>query len=571
MARLRATDVLLPAAVGLWALAVSLTRPTALLPWGLLPDLPVTFFLGIALLVVSAGLELGRHEQSRLRMAAHAVVLVVMLYGTAPLVYSQGRYAWLYKTVGVVQYVNAHGQLDAHIDIYQNWPGFFALAAWFGKVAGVGSPLAYAKWAQLVFELAALPLLYLAYDALKLTTRQRWSALLLYPAANWIGQDYFSPQALGTLLSLGIMAMALRWLARPAARTGPWPRVAIYAGLLLAYFVLTFTHELSPYILAIQLGTLAVARLLRPRWLPVLLGAIAIGYLLPRLEFVNSHFGLFSSIGNFFSNIQPPSHSTTAYPLSQQVIERCAEVLSLGMWVLAALGAWLRRRSGSAIRVLVPLAFSPVVVLAAGGYGNEGILRVFLFSLPWSAALAAAAVAPAGETSGGSHRRATWLHAGALRVPVTLAVTVALFLPAFFGDDSFNSETPTEVAAVTSFLDNAQPGPVYCAIGNAAPVADTARYNQFPLITVFGSGGIAGVAPASPGIADILASAAAGVTHGSQPAYVLITPSMLAYAQAYGVPPPEGLTVLRESLARSPRWKLLVDRAGTVIYQLRAT
>ena len=91
------------------------------------------------------------------------------------------------KTIGVVQYVNANGKLNPTIDIYQNWPGFFAFAAWFGKVAGVASPLAYARWAQLVFELAALPLLYLAYDALSLTARQRWLALLLYTGTNWIG------------------------------------------------------------------------------------------------------------------------------------------------------------------------------------------------------------------------------------------------------------------------------------------------------------------------------------------------------------------------------------------------
>ena len=45
-----------------------------------------------------------------------------MLYGTAPLVYSQGRYSWLYKTIGVVRYVNANGRLNPAIDIYQNCP-----------------------------------------------------------------------------------------------------------------------------------------------------------------------------------------------------------------------------------------------------------------------------------------------------------------------------------------------------------------------------------------------------------------------------------------------------------------
>ena len=154
-------DLLLPGSLALWALGVSRTNTANVGDYGLPPLLPPVFYAGVALLVVSASIELTRNRMSTWRMAFHATALVVMLYGTAPLVYQEGRYGWLYKTIGVVQYVNAHGQLNPQIDIYQNWPGFFALAGWFDKVAGVGSPLAYAKWAQLVFELAALPLLYL--------------------------------------------------------------------------------------------------------------------------------------------------------------------------------------------------------------------------------------------------------------------------------------------------------------------------------------------------------------------------------------------------------------------------
>ena len=217
------SDVALPVSIVLWVIGVSRTNTTTLGPFGLPAQLPVIFYAGVALLVLSAVVELTIDNPSRWRMALHAIGLVVMLYGTGALVYPEGRYSWLYKTIGVVQYVNAHGQLNSTIDIYQNWPGFFALAAWFGKVAGVSSPLAYARWAQVVFELAALPLLYLIYDALSLTFRQRWMALLLYSAANWIGQDYLSPQGLGTVLSLGIMALTMHWLYT-GNRAPPAPR-----------------------------------------------------------------------------------------------------------------------------------------------------------------------------------------------------------------------------------------------------------------------------------------------------------------------------------------------------------
>jgi len=246
------------------------------------------------------------------------------------------------------------------------------------------------------------------------------------------------------------------------------------------------------------------------------------------------------------------------------VIQHCAQALSLGMWALALAGAWLRR-SDPAVRALAPLAFSAFVVLAAGGYGNEGILRVYLFSLPWSAALAAMALVPAADRRGHIGRGTL---ATSLATPLALAVVLGLFLTAFFGDDSFNVMPRAEVASVTAFLEHAPPGPLYCAVANAAPVADTARYDQFPLIAIFGSGGVAGTAVAGPGIAGTLADQSRSLTHGTSPAYVLVTPTMLAYAHAYGVPPPHGFAVLLGSLARSPRWKLLLDRAGTVIYEL---
>ena len=406
----------------MWALGVKRTQRNGPGTVWATTVLPIVFYAGLALLVVSAGTELARRRPSVWRMSMHAVALVVMLYGTAPLVYPEGRYSWLYKTIGVVQYVNAHGQLNRHIDIYQNWPGFFALAAWFGKVAGVASPLAYAKWAQLVFELAALPLLYLIYDALSLTVRQRWLALLLYSASNWIGQDYFSPQALGTLLSLGIMAIALRWLyvgnsrritdktRRPFPRSHR-PRVARHASLRArqcsASPCCSSTRaDLHTRTVALHAGSPAWRSRRRPTSATVVarfvLAAIAVGYLLPRFSFVNSHYGLLNSIGSFFSNATPPSFNVGPSLGSQLLIERCADVLSVGHVGPRHGRAWLRRRSG---RPFSPWSCSRSPRSSCSSiqaYGQEGILRVYLFSLPWTAALAALALV----SKPGSHRAA---------------------------------------------------------------------------------------------------------------------------------------------------------------------
>ncbi len=130
-------DLLLPVAVALWAWGVDHTNTGRLGGLGLLSVLPVPFYAGLLIVVVSAVCWLAKASPSPARLTIHTIVLAVMLYGTAPLVYDEPRYAWLYKHVGVVQYIAVHGQLATKIDIYQNWPGFFALAGWFDRVAGL--------------------------------------------------------------------------------------------------------------------------------------------------------------------------------------------------------------------------------------------------------------------------------------------------------------------------------------------------------------------------------------------------------------------------------------------------
>ena len=600
---------LLPVSLLFWIIGVATTNATTLGLYGLPANLSPVFYAGLILLIISAGIELARKEVSHFRLGSHAGALVLMLYGTAALVYSQGRYAWLYKTVGVVQYVKVNGHLTTSIDIYQNWPGFFALAAWFDRIAGVSTPLDYAKWAQLVFELAALPLLYSIYSSLSLPIRHRWLGIMLYSGSNWIAQDYFSPQALSTVLSLGIMAIALRWMLAgntlshmsrdeedpPASPERPregtaalrqrdtWPFIAAF---LLLFFVLAFSHELSPYIIVVQLVALAFVGQLRPRWIPLAGAAITIGYLLPHFAYVNTHYGLLASFGNFFSNVQSPSaYGTGTPPESQHIIGDCADLLSVGIWLLALVGAWLRRKSRRTVIALLFLTFSPVFVLIGGAYGGEGILRVYLFSLPWAVALAASALAPvrplsdgkgrelpsAADVTGGTGRRniLSRFDRGTLRAPIALGLAVVLFLPAFFGNDSSNVMPATQVAATTSFLESAQPGVVLAPLDDTS-LSDTAKYNQFPLGVIFGQYSIMGNTPATADIAGYLARTVENYTNATAPGYVIVTPSMMAYNAAYGAIQPAEITTLLSSLRTSPYWERIVSDDGTVIYATTA-
>jgi hypothetical protein len=580
-------SALLPFSLILWVIGISRTNTDNLSPYGLTGALSPIFYAGLALLILSAGIEFSRRVLSQARLAWHAVGLVIILYGTAPLIYPEGRYAWLYKTIGVTQYVGAHGSLDRTIDIYMNWPGFFALAAWFNKVAGTGSPVDYVKWAQLVFELAAIPLLYTIYHSLFLPVWHRWLAIMLYAASNWIAQDYYSPQGMSTLLALGIMALVTRWmfvvtsehrqrdasgspqdrlakerrrdaLARELRRS--WPFIIALAAI---FFVLTASHELSPYIVIIQITALAVTGLARPRWIALVAIAIALGYLLPNFSYVNSHYGLTSSLGSFFNNVKPPSDATAGVEPSQadKIIADCTKLLSVGIWLLAIAGAWRLRKSRRIVIALLLLTFTPVLVLLGGAYGNEGLLRVYLFSLPWAVTLAAGALAPL-------RNQAKDIGYNALRAVVPLILAVVLFFPSFFGNDQSNVMTRSAVNTTLAFFQSAKPGSLITVIGNA-PVSDTANYNEFPVGTVFGAGGLL---PGSQAVSQAPAYLARTMENysGDMPVYIVMTPSMSSYNAEFGVTAPDNVTALLAGLAKSPYWRLAASKDGTQIYQMSA-
>jgi hypothetical protein len=583
--------VTLPASLFLWAVGVSEVNIAKLDTYGLPAILPLVFYAGVLLLIVSAGLELSRSQLSDFKLGLHAVVLAVMLYGTAPLVYKEGRYSWLYKTVGVIQYVGSQGKLNRSIDVYQSWPGFFALAAWFDKVAGVDTPLDYAKWAQLVFELAAIPLLYSIYRSIELPVWHRWLAIMLYLGANWIGQDYLSPQGISTVLSLGIMAIVSRWLfsiapqrssryerseeygrlprAEPTTGAQQNPQIGPFvSAFLILFFVLTFTHELSPYIIVIQLVALSVFGLIRPRWVAAAAAIIALAYLLPNFSYVNSHFGVVGSIGHFISNIEPPSATASGkLPPSHDFISACSALLCIVIWLLALAGAWLRRKSRSIVLALLLLTFSTILVLALGGYGNEGILRIYLFSLPWAVALAACALASPRSTGGAASSSAMRNGHSVLRAVPPLIIVAGLFFPAFFGDDLSNEMPADQVNAILAFQNGAQPGPILVPFANL-PVSDTAKYNLFPIGAIFGQGGALGSNPVTSDTPTFLARTMEKYTDGQGPAYLIITPSMAAYDTANGGTKASNFGLLSATLEKSSYWTIIMDQDGITVYEL---
>ena len=596
---LAAQVLCLCASVGLWWFSVDRIRVGTLDDYGLLPVLPLSFFAALALLVASFVAAVCAPRRSEAVLAGHALALIVFLHGTMPLIFSEPFYPWVYKHFGVVEYIDLHGRLDTSVDIYQNWPAFFALSAWFGRVAGT-RPLEYAAWAQVFFNTCNLVLLRYVFGSLSRDIRLVWIAIFVFFAANWVAQDYFSPQAFAFTLSLGLCGVILRrlliapdrawmarWLNRAAAfvarlgrrrRSGDAPedepagsqRVGRRAArnIAIALFALIVaTHQLTPYMLIVGLAVLTFLGVVRPRLLVVLFTAMALGYLLPRLGFVERYYGLLGSAGEPFKNVRTAAVGLNglAGEPGRVMCAHAAQLLSLTIWGLGLVGAIRRLRAGYKNLGIAALAVAPACIALADTYGGEAIYRVYLFSLPWFALLTAFALRPGGDD---------WSSVRTMpRLLLPLALLLVLFLPASFGMAATNEVRPGEVAASQYFYDHAPPHSVLMIASPQFPVRLAGNYEQFRLTIGEADPSLLTVKPSLrhkmlgdrhiPVIAQAMRDYG-----GGEPAFLAVSRNGKATSRVLDLLPRGSLDELERALSRSGRFRVWYRNADTTIFQL---
>ncbi len=487
-------------AVTLWG--VSLTQVSiatlATAGLGLTPLLPVTFWAAAGVLTVSFCAAVVRRASGWPVLTGHLLALVAILHATPAILYGTLRYSWAWKHIGVVDFITHHG-IDFHLGgvlgVYQGWPGFFALNSFLTTAAGQSSALSYASWALPVNDLLWLGPLVLIARAFTADWRVIWTAAWLFELGNWVGQDYFSPQAFAFFLYLTVIAICLRWLWDP--RTPAWARppawIARVASGVLApagdgapgaaiadtdphgmavadvppvdvppipsrstrlvlvvclvplMAAIASSHQLTPFMLISALIVLAVFRQVRPWVLPVIMTVITVGWILyGALPWLGANASqVFAGFGLLWANTSSHIVGGTQVPFDQLIVKWDARFLSVVIGALAVIGffRYRRRHDRRARRSWNRAALLTVAALpaaAANSYGGEIIFRVFIFALPFMAVTAAAAFFP----HPGAGRRL----AGIGLAGVSL-VLVATFTVANYGQEAINYFTPQEVAA----------------------------------------------------------------------------------------------------------------------------
>jgi hypothetical protein len=568
------SPTLLVVSAGLWAVTVARSGSAQIGFYGMTAGLGVPFVASLTMTCLAFGVELfGRVRRSVLVAGVGAVA--VQIFGTAPLLLAQPEYAWTYKHFGVVELIQHYGGVIDPTDIYQEWPAFFASVAQVSTVAGV-EPIRFATWSSLFFALLDAVMLAAAARALTTDRRVVFLTVFLFECCLWVDQNYFSPQAFAYALSLGFFAILLHscrgeptgrwpgWIGRlqgvlvrdspPAAQgVAKWGRLVAIA---LVFFAITAAHQLTPYLLLFGLGLLTVLGFIRPYPLVALLAVVAGGYFLPRLSGVSSQYHLFDGF-DLFKNAS--GNSTGWGSDAQRFSALVCRILAFTVWGSTLVAVWLNRRALGRVAIGLVLGFSPFLLLGLQNYGGEAIYRVFLFSLPWCALLAAGWWGKLRPT------RVRGVVSGLLCAAFALAA-----LQGLQGQFALHVVPAADIRAARYLAAQAPAGSTMVMVAAAFPARLTANYGdvnpgrsvdpsivdepEFRLVTLDSS--------------ELPAVESWAEGYGGTETFLVVTDQMVKEAEFFGDLTPASLQALRDALNSSDSWSVYYRGPGITIYRL---
>lgn len=435
----------------IWTLSLLGADPRTMGKFGLVSLFSLVTVGALALLAGGFLAALYRNTKEWV-LGLYLVTYIGLIHGTPAVLYGTLRYSWAYKHVGIVDFILRTGTVDPTIavgEIYHNWPGFFAASALLTALAGpstdwLGLTLRIATWAPVAFNLMNLLVLRFLYRGLTRSKRLIWLGLFFFLIINWVGQDYFSPQAMAYVLYLACVGVLIRRATLRSRQLIPF---------LLIVAVVAASHQITPMMLLLAVTALVVLRRISGWYLPLLGGLVVAGWAFTaaRAYTVPNIMELVVGLGRPVSNASETlEKSATIVSGSQQVVIWGGRGVVIMATLLALWGAWRSWRVRGLRVTAILLMVLPGMLVLMTGFGGEVLFRAFLFAAPFIAFLAAAACLPR------DGRGFPMINL------VVTAVVTALLLPGFvisyYGKERQNYFTPDEVAAVSWIQHHGRPG-----------------------------------------------------------------------------------------------------------------
>ncbi|MFV0134301.1 glycosyltransferase [Streptomyces sp. HMX87] len=577
-------------ALALWVYALRHTDVSGLDDFGLVTALHPAFWAALAMLTTGFWCTVRDPRRPHGWSFAYVLGLLLMERATQALLYPTPLYAWAWKHDAVVDHLLTSGGLRTEAElgdmaVYDQWPGFFAAQAALVRLLGVENAAMYMAWWPLASSLMLLLPLLLIYRTFTTDRRLIWTAVWLFCVANWVGQDYFSPQSVAFALHLGVLAVVLRRFGRSGGRGGRHRQAVWTVVLTLLVAAIVVSHQLTPGMLVVALAALCLARRHRD-WVPLVTTVVIFlaWCLTAALPFLSAALPeMIRSVGDVGANVET-GYGTTPTGTGAVATSWAARLLSGSVLLLALAGVLRQRVLRHRALPLLFVAAAPLPMFVASSYGSEMIFRVLMFMLPGAAFFAAAALlpkvrTPAADATDGQREGPVPAAVPRRRFPVTrarygawalpllalLAGTLA-FVPSYSGKDRINYFPPQEVALVRQLFDRAPDGSLVVAANRNYPLAYEEYWDVDHYWFLDDDRRHVDAIVRDP--AAVLARDMGGVEAPGR-AYFLLTQGQVANSEMNGQLDEAQLERIRQSVAASPRFQLVAENGAGVLYVLK--
>jgi len=360
--------LLLVSGIVIWFFALPLINVNLMNDLGLVSVLPPGTFIALALMTISFSLLVTAPKLNTAMIFIHMAVLVIMLYGITAVIEVIPRFSPSWRHAGIIDYIIRNEMVNPRIDAYFNWPGFFIMGALITQIAGLDSSVLFLQWAPVFFQLIYLGPLWMIYTSLTNSRRLVWFGIWIFYLTNWVGQDYFSPQAMNFFYFLVIVAILVKWFRKneiilpkiaesklvkklPKIQSlitqifhgenpspsliSPLQKAFFLLMIVLIYFVSITSHQLTQFAILMSIVLLLMFQRIAPKILPVvmlILSGMWIAYMASAFM-AGRLAGMLEAFGQLENALDANLVDRMNGSPGHMVVTQIRLVLTLGVWL----------------------------------------------------------------------------------------------------------------------------------------------------------------------------------------------------------------------------------------------
>ncbi|HEX3032009.1 MAG TPA: hypothetical protein VHS59_07165 [Bacillota bacterium] len=370
----------------LFLISILSVRKLVIGPLGLVHSLPLTYYFSICCILCSGFLTIGLRAEKGLRQFVNYLLLLSALWLVPMLLEGTPRFASTYKTIGFIEYIYREGTLNpTNWELfYHNWPGLPVWAAVFWLVTGINTLYPVAQYYPFFLHLGMAGVFFWLFRkaAPRGSINSWYLGGVVYLLANFINQDYLSPQSFAYFLLMIFFTLIIdrqRWLANPDYCTG------YKLILLILTSAIVISHFLSSLVAVTTLFIFSYSEKRVFLKLAILSLIILAAWLVFGANtYMEAHFTthLRTALDPFKSWHANIDNRVQGSP--EHILVNKVRILYTAAFAITGLLGWLYGRScgnQAERRDYTQIAIACIVGAGTFNYGGESFIRVYLFLL----------------------------------------------------------------------------------------------------------------------------------------------------------------------------------------------